>query len=121
MINLSLCAVPSVVSDSLQPCGLYPAKLLCPWDFPGNDTGVSCHALLQGIFPNQGWNPVSYVSCIGSRFFTTNPTWEALTEDFVAVGQSFGHVHLFETPWTIAHQASLSFTMSPSLLKLMPH
>ena len=22
----------------------------CPWDFPGKDTGVGCHFLLQGIF-----------------------------------------------------------------------
>ena len=28
--------------------------LLCPWDFPGQNTGVSF--LLQGIFPNQGSN-----------------------------------------------------------------
>ena len=27
---------------------------LCPWDFPGKNTGVSCHFLLQGIFPTQG-------------------------------------------------------------------
>ena len=26
-------------------------------DSPGKDTGVGCHALLQGIFPTQGWNP----------------------------------------------------------------
>ena len=24
--------------------------LLCPWDFPGKNTRVGCHALLQGIF-----------------------------------------------------------------------
>ena len=24
--------------------------ILCPWDFPGNNIGVSCHFLLQGIF-----------------------------------------------------------------------
>ena len=24
---------------------------LCPWDFPGKNTGVGCHFLLQGIFP----------------------------------------------------------------------
>ena len=47
----------SVVSDSLQPHGLQPARLLCPWDFPHKNTGVSCHFLLQGIFPNQGSNP----------------------------------------------------------------
>ena len=32
-------------------------RLLCPWDSPGKNTGVGCHALLQGIFPTQGWNP----------------------------------------------------------------
>ena len=35
------------MSDSLRPHGLQPAKLLCPWDFPGNNTGVDCHFLLQ--------------------------------------------------------------------------
>ena len=25
--------------------------------FPGKNTGVGCHALLQGIFPTRGWNP----------------------------------------------------------------
>ena len=29
----------------------------CPWDFPGKNTGVGCHFLLQGIFPTQGLNP----------------------------------------------------------------
>ena len=28
-----------------------------PWDSPGKNTGTGCHALLQGIFPTQGWNP----------------------------------------------------------------
>ena len=33
-----------------------PTRLLCSWDFPGKNTGVGCHALLQGIFPTQGSN-----------------------------------------------------------------
>ena len=33
--------------------------------------------------------------------------------------QSLSHVRLFATPWTAAHQASLSFTISQNLLKLM--
>ena len=37
----------SVVSDSSQPHGLQPTRLLCPWDFPGNSTGVGCHCLLR--------------------------------------------------------------------------
>jgi len=45
-----------LMSNSLGPYGLYPARLLCPWDFPGKNTGVRCHFLLQGIFPTQGSN-----------------------------------------------------------------
>ena len=36
----------SVMSDSLQPHGLQPTRLLPPWDFPGKSTGVGCHCLL---------------------------------------------------------------------------
>ena len=32
-------------------------RLLCPWDSPGKNTGVGCHALFQGIFLTQGSNP----------------------------------------------------------------
>ena len=41
----------SVVSDSLQPHGLYS-----PWDSPGQNTGMGSLSLLQGIFPTQGLN-----------------------------------------------------------------
>ena len=44
----------SVMPDSLQPHGLQPTGFICLWDFPGKDTGVGCHFLLQGIFPIQG-------------------------------------------------------------------
>ena len=50
-----------------------PTSLLCPWDFPGNSTGVDCHFLLQQIFPTQGLNPVS---CIIDRGFTIWATRE---------------------------------------------
>ena len=45
----------SVMSNSLWLHGL--AKLLCPWDFPGKNTGAGCHFPLQGIFPAQGSKP----------------------------------------------------------------
>ena len=32
------------------------SRLLCPWDFPGKNTGVGCYFLLQGIFPTLGSN-----------------------------------------------------------------
>ena len=37
--------------------GLLSTRLLCPWDFPGNNIGVGCHFLLQEIFLIQGLNP----------------------------------------------------------------
>ena len=46
----------SVVCDSLRPHGLQPTRLLCPWDFPGKNTGVGSYSLLQGILPAQGAN-----------------------------------------------------------------
>ena len=38
------------------PHGLQPTRLLCPWTFPGKNTGVGYHFLLQGIFPTEGLN-----------------------------------------------------------------
>ena len=43
--------VNSVIPICLQPHEL-PARLLCPWNFPGKNTGVGCHFLHQGIFLN---------------------------------------------------------------------
>ena len=47
----------SVVFNSLRLHGLWPARLLHPWNFPGKNTGVGCHFLLQRISPTQGFNP----------------------------------------------------------------
>ena len=57
----------SVVSYCLQPDGLQPPRFLHPLDFPGENTGVRCHRLLQGrIFPTQGSNPGLPLSHQGS-------------------------------------------------------
>ena len=44
--------VCSVMSGSLRPFGLQPARLLCLWDSPGKNTGVGCYYyfLIQRIF-----------------------------------------------------------------------
>ena len=76
---MCLCAM------SLQSCptlcnsmDVEPGRLLCPWDSPDKSTGGGCHALLQGIFPNQGMNP-RLLSLLHWQigFFTTSATWEA--------------------------------------------
>ena len=46
------------MSDSSWPHGLYVAhQALLPRHYPGQNTGVDCCFLLQGIFPTQGLNP----------------------------------------------------------------
>ena len=65
--------VCSVVSDSLQ-YGLEITMLLCPWNFPGENTGLGCHFLLQGIFLTQGLNLCLLRLCAlaGTFFFFFN-------------------------------------------------
>ena len=58
---------------------------------PGKNTGVGCHALLQGIFLTQGSNIASYIACNGRQDF-------------------------FNSSATISHK----YTYIPSLLSLPP-
>ena len=59
-----VCISYSVMSNSLQPHGLYPTRLLCPWDSPGKNTGVGCHDLQGSSWPRDG----TMVSHIAGRF-----------------------------------------------------
>ena len=54
---MQACKVTSSMPNSLQTHGLEPARLLCPWDSPGKNTGVGCHVLPQRFFPTQESNP----------------------------------------------------------------
>ena len=54
---------------------VYPTRFLCPWDFPGKNTGVVCRFLLH----SKGLVKVKV--------------------------KSLSHVRLFATPWTVVHQA----------------
>ena len=64
---------------------------------------------------------------LAGQFFTTNTTREAqglmyhnkIPKLALCFVQLLSHVRLFVIPWIAAHQASLSFTVSQSLLKLM--
>ena len=62
-----LVCVCSVVSNCLLFHGLYPTRLLCPWDFPGKNTEVGS----SGDLPDPGIEPASPV--LADRFFTTAP------------------------------------------------
>ena len=70
-VCVCVCSVTSVVSDSLESYKLQPARLLCPWDSPGENPRVGCHALFQGTFPTQGSNP-RLQSLLHCRWTLTN-------------------------------------------------
>ena len=73
----------SVVSNSLLPHGLQPARLLCLRDSAGKNTGVGCHTLLQGIFPTQGSNLcLSHLRPLAGR--STSVTREALIHPYLS-------------------------------------
>ena len=90
----------------LQPHGLQSTRLLHPRDFPGNNTGVGFHFLLQGIFLTQGSNP-NLLHCRWILYHCA--TREAHSSGESEVAQS---CLLFGTPWTIAYQAPLSMGFS---------
>ena len=52
------------MSDSLWAHGPEPARFLCPWDFPGKNTGVGCHFPPPGELPDPGIKPGSCVSLL---------------------------------------------------------
>ena len=87
--------------DSLRSHGLQPARLLCLWNFPGKNTGVGCHFLLQGIFPNQGLNPGLLHWQVDSSPLVT---WEAHSIYYISPLEkeiaTYASILAWETPWT---------------------
>ena len=98
-------------------------RLLCPWDFPGKNTGVDCHFLLQGIFPTQGSNPgllhcrwmlycLSHQGSPISDQLCANENFSEILFYICSPGKikivlkvkvkSLSRVQLFVTPWTVA-------------------
>ena len=67
--------VCSVMSDSFQPHGLQPARLLCPWNFSRQEYWSGLPFPTPEDLPNPGIEPTS--SPLAGGFFTTSATWEA--------------------------------------------
>ena len=73
----STCVSAQLCLPLCDPHGLYLARFLCPWNFPGKNTGIACYFLLQGIFPTQGMN--LHLLCLLHWQADSNywATWEA--------------------------------------------
>ena len=98
-----------VVCYFLRPYGLYPIRLLCPWNSPGKNTGVGSPSLLQGIFLTQGLN----LCLLYCRFFTAWATRKApRILEWVAI--SFSRRSAWPRGWTqVSSIAGRFFTSEP--------
>ena len=70
----------SAVSDSSWPRGLQPTRLLCPWGFPGKNTGAGWHFPLQGSSRLGDRSCISCASSVGRQTLYRWATWGAPSE-----------------------------------------
>ena len=99
------------------PCLCFPL-LFCSCLLPSDFKLYHCLLLHQSLFPL-----ISIFSRTCSlRSHLPEPVLivsSSLTSAYISSVQLLSHVWLFATPWTVAHQASLSITKSQNLLKLL--
>ena len=94
-----MCSVASVMSDSVWPHGLQPARVLCSWGFSRQEHwgGLPCPPL--GDLPGPGISPTSLMSpAPAGEFFTTSAPWAALLHAYSTPDESF---HSF--PGEVSH------------------
>ena len=110
----SCCLVTSVASNSFVTLWTVTHQAHLSMEFSRQEywSGLPCPP--AGDLPDPGIEPMN--PALANGFFTSEPHGKPLRLSFV---QLLSRVQLFATPWTAAHQASLSFTISKSLLKLM--
>ena len=107
--NLRFCMCCTVLSHSVVPDSLWPHGLQ-PTRHSDKNTGVGCHAFLQGIFPTQGSNP-GLPHCRQILYYLNHEGSSRLCMLLLLLSR-FSHVRLCATPWMAAHQAPLSLGFS---------
>ena len=121
------------MSDSVRPHTPQPTRLPCPWDSPGQNTGVDCHFSLQCMKVKSESevaqscltlsNPMDRSppgSSVHGIFQARVLEWGAIafsehiytTMYEIRSDQLLSHVRLFATPWTAAPQAPPSVGFS---------
>ena len=115
-----MCCAELLSRVRLLSHGLQPANLLCPWGFSRQEQGSGLPYPPPGDLPNPGIEPRS--PALQVETLSSEPSGNLYYKNFIITfssSWSLSHVQLFATPWTVAHQASLSITNSWSLLTLM--
>ena len=114
------CVLSCSVVIFCSPKDCSPPGFSVHGDSPGKNTGVGCHAILQGIFPIQGSNP-GFPHCRRILYHLSQEgipkqrgivsEWRTHSQSLLYV-KSLSCVRLLATPWTAAHQAPLSMGFS---------
>ena len=89
-----------------------PSRFLCPWNSAGKNTGVSCHFLLQGIFPNQGSNPSLLASCTGRWVLYHQHHLGTLLNFFCMTCEAF----MIRAPWILSPSTLVTLIMAHTSL-----
>ena len=100
----------SVISNSLGSHGLQPSRLLCPWHSPGKNTGVRCHALLQGNLPNPGIKPRSPTLQVDS--LSTEPQGKPKNTGMGSLSCLLGIFPTQESNWGLLHCRQILYQLS---------
>ena len=123
------CSVIKSGLTLLRPHGLQPARQLCPWDFPGKNTGVDC----QGIFKTQGLDPcllhwqVDSLPLSHQRSFHDQIPVTPLGAETLGRFPGSWHSHIitdFWWGWDVSCVTPLeenSWKLAPGFLQTVPH
>ena len=116
----SVSVVPSKPHTRISIFPIYYDVLPCKGNIMWSDRMIT-DTLINWLSPiEEPFSVITFLKIWCSVFFFIKvECWEWKTVFVVVVIQSASCVQFFMTPWTAAHQASLSFTISQSLLKLM--
>ena len=88
VLSLFHCVEPSVTPWTVT------ARLLSPWDSPGKNTGVGCHALLQGFLLTQRCEPGSPVSHLLHLLYPCLKCYSLIDTSFTLGGRTAGFVYI---------------------------
>ena len=102
----------SVASNSLQPHGLSPTRLLHPFNFPGKNSGVGCRN--SSLLSDPGIEPTSLISpALAGGFLPPEPSGKTLFQIGEPQKQHICKCSLLSLPnfWLMASQFILELEL----------
>ena len=112
----------AVVSDSLQPHGLQPVRLLYTYNFPGKNTAAGCHVLLQRIFLPMNQTCIPCIFCIvGQVLYQLSHQESPIFSIAIYIMYYQFEEHMAHGPYFIAHklQHMISRAHDPKYFKII--